>query len=81
MVALTDASPSVTYRRDRFGESWHLVPAGELGPRGRTLCGEPRQGSRLSETYAEIEPSPPELICQRCTDAAAAGSTRSAAHV
>src|SRR5919198_45426 len=71
----------ISYRRDRFGESWHLVPAGELGPRGRSLCGEPRQGTRLSETYAEIAPSPPELLCSRCTDVFATASTRSTAHV
>ncbi len=65
MTTLTQ--PAVTFRRDRFGECWHLVPAGELGPRGRTLCGEPRQGSRLSETYADIQPEPPECICARCT--------------
>ncbi|HTD79968.1 MAG TPA: hypothetical protein VK898_20195, partial [Chloroflexota bacterium] len=57
------------YRRDRFGESWHLVPAGALGPRGRSLCGEPRQGTRLSETYAETAPIPPEVVCRRCADA------------
>ncbi len=55
-----------TYRRDRVGECWHIVPPGELGPKGRSLCGEPRQGTRLSEGYAETEPMPPECVCQRC---------------
>jgi hypothetical protein len=59
----------VTYRRDRFGECWHVIPAGALGNRGRTLCGEPRQGTPLSETYAEIEPALPECICQLCSNA------------
>ena len=62
----------MTYRRDRWGECWHIVPPGELGPRGRTVCGEPRQGTPLSEGYAEIEPSPPECICERCTAASRA---------
>jgi hypothetical protein len=43
-----------TYRRDRQGECWHIMRAGERGPRGQTLCGEPRQGTRLSEAYAEM---------------------------
>jgi hypothetical protein len=60
------APPTMTYRRDRFGECWHIVPPGERGPRGRTLCGEPRQGTPLSETYAEVEPVPPDCICERC---------------
>jgi hypothetical protein len=46
-----------------------MVPPGERGPQGRTLCGEPRQGTRLSETYAEVEPTPPDCVCQRCVDA------------
>ncbi|HEV7666065.1 MAG TPA: hypothetical protein VGQ62_21210 [Chloroflexota bacterium] len=64
--AMTPAA--MTYRRDRFGETWHLIPSGELGPRGRTLCGEPRQGTPLSETYAEQQPSSPERVCPRCTE-------------
>lgn len=64
-----EAVAVTTYRRDRFGECWHLVPPGALGTHGRTLCGEPRQGSRLSESYAEAEPVPPECICPRCTAA------------
>jgi hypothetical protein len=71
MVAST-GTLAVTYRRDRFGESWHLIPAGELGSHGRTLCGEPRQGTRLSETYSESVPTPPETLCPRCTAAYAA---------
>jgi hypothetical protein len=59
----------VTFRRDRFGESWHLIPAGELGTRSRTLCGQPRQGTPLSETYAEVQPSSPECICELCLGA------------
>ena len=59
-----------TYRRDRLGERWHIVPAGEHGIRGRALCGEPRQGTRLSEGHAEIQPGPPELMCQRCAERA-----------
>ncbi len=69
----------ITFRRDRFGECWHMVPAGERGARGRTLCGEPRQGTRLSETYAEVEPGPPDCICPRCIEAEI--STRSVADV
>ena len=80
MVA-TSGALIVAYRRDRFGEAWHLVPAGELGPRGRTACGEPRQGTRLSETYAEVAPTPPEVLCPSCTEAFAAAEIRSAAHV
>ena len=55
MTIISGQSP-VTFRRDRFGECWHIIPAGELGPRSRTLCGQPRQGTPLSETYAEIQP-------------------------
>ena len=72
---------AVTYRRDRFGESWHLIPAGELGRHGRSLCGEPRQGTRLSESYADVRPGPPETLCPRCIEAHAAASMRSTAHV
>lgn len=46
-----------------------MVPDGDLGPRGRTLCGEPRQGTSMSETYAEVPPPPPESVCSRCTAA------------
>jgi len=77
----TTSPQPYTYRRDRLGECWHIVPAGERGPRGRTLCGEPRQGTRLSEAYAEIEPSPPECICQRCTEANRAQRTSSTGDV
>jgi hypothetical protein len=66
-TAFTDQP--VTFRRDRFGECWHLIPIGDLGPRSRTLCGQPRQGTRLSETYAETQPEAPECICALCTDA------------
>jgi hypothetical protein len=71
MIVVTTpfAQPPVTFRRDRFGECWHLVPAGELGPRSRTLCGQPRQGTRLSETYADMQPAPPECLCVLCTQA------------
>jgi hypothetical protein len=55
-----------TYRRDRIPEAWHIVPAGEHGAHGRTLCGEPRQGTRLSEAHAEVEPLPPDTLCPRC---------------
>ena len=61
--------PPVSFRRDRFGECWHLIPAGELGPRTRALCGQPRQGTALSETYAEMRPETPECLCELCTDA------------
>jgi hypothetical protein len=60
--------PPVTFRRDRFGECWHLIPAGELGVRSRALCGQPRQGTPLSETYADIQPAPPERLCESCTE-------------
>ena len=75
----TSTPPPLMFRRDRFGECWHLVGPSELGPRGRTLCGEPRQGTRLSETYAEVEPAPPECICLGCLHARTAESARSAA--
>ncbi len=55
-----------TYRRDRWGEDWHIVPDGERGVRGRTVCGEPRQGTPLSEGYSAAVPPPPERICLRC---------------
>ncbi len=67
MTAL--AHPPVTFRRDRLGECWHLVPDGDLGPRTRALCGQPRQGTPLSEAYAEAQPEAPECICALCTDA------------
>jgi hypothetical protein len=63
------STPPVTFRRDRFGESWHLIPLGELGSRSRALCGQPRQGTPLSETYLEIQPADPELLCEECTAA------------
>jgi hypothetical protein len=66
---MTSLPPSISFRRDRFGECWHLIPAGELGPRARTLCGQPRQGTPLSETYADVEPPAPECICEKCTAA------------
>ena len=56
------------YRQDRTGEQWHIVPDNEHGLRGRTLCGAPRQGSRLSEAHAQSAPLPPELLCQRCAE-------------
>ena len=71
----------VTYRRDRFGESWHLIPAGELGVRSRTLCGEPRQGTSLSETYAEIPPAAPDTLCPRCVQRNELPALRSKTHV
>ena len=61
-----EVQPTVTYRRDRFGECWHLIPRGELGQRSRSLCGQPRQGTPLSETYADIRPGPPDCICTLC---------------
>jgi hypothetical protein len=66
-MSLSSALEPVTYRRDRLGECWHMVPPGERGNRGRTLCGEPRQGTPLSETYAELRPSPPDCVCAKCT--------------
>jgi hypothetical protein len=60
-----------TYRRDRWGEAWHIIPAGERGSRGRALCGEPRQGTPFSEGYAETAPQPPELVCPQCSTVAA----------
>jgi hypothetical protein len=77
MTTLTQ--PPVTYRRDRFGECWHLIPAGALGPRGRTLCGEPRQGTPLSETYADLQPAAPDCICPSCTAAYANLTTHAVA--
>ena len=61
--------PPVTFRRDRFGECWHLIPAGDLGFRTRALCGQPRQGTPLSEAYAQTQPEASECICALCTDA------------
>ena len=74
------AEPPVTFRRDRFGECWHLIPPGELGPRGRALCGQPRQGTRLSETYAEIQPDRTECMCQLCAEAYVVLSTSTTSH-
>lgn len=65
---MTVVQPPFTFRRDRFGECWHVIPAGVLGQRSRTLCGQPRQGTPLSETYAEIQPAPPDCICALCTE-------------
>ena len=71
----------VTYRRDRFGENWHLIPAGEFGVRGRSLCGEPRQGTSLSETYADVPPGPPDTLCPRCVERKELPTLRSITHV
>jgi hypothetical protein len=68
-LTTTFTQPPVTFRRDRFGECWHLVPAGALGSKSRTLCGQPRQGTPLSETYADTQPDAPECICELCTAA------------
>jgi hypothetical protein len=73
--------PALTYRRDRHGESWDFIPAGELGARGQSLCGEPRQGTHLSETCADVRPSPPEELCARCVAAEVTASVRSTADV
>jgi hypothetical protein len=59
-----------TYRRDRWGEPWHIVPVGEHGLRGRALCGEPRQGTPLSESHANTQPRPPQCLCSRCEQSA-----------
>ena len=72
---------AVTYRRDRFGENWHLIPAGELGVRGRSLCGEPRQGTSLSETYADMPPVAPDTLCPRCVERNELPALRSNTHV
>jgi hypothetical protein len=61
---------SWTYRRDRIGETWHIVPAGERGVNGRAACGEPRQGTRLSEGHSTTEPRSPEALCQQCAEQA-----------
>lgn len=71
----------VTYRRDRFGENWHLIPAGELGVRGRSLCGEPRQGTSLSETYAFAPRGAPDTLCARCLERKELPTLGSMAHV
>jgi hypothetical protein len=54
-----------TYRQDRAGELWHIVPHDEHGLRGRALCGAPRQGTRISEAYAQAKPLP-EQMCRHC---------------
>jgi len=65
---------SWTYRRDRVGERWHIVPAGEHGVKGRALCGEPRQGTRLSEGHSTTEPRSADALCPQCaTQGPAAG--------
>ena len=50
---------SWTFRRDRIGETWHLVPTGEYGENGRAACGEPLQGTQLLEGHSATEPSSP----------------------
>jgi hypothetical protein len=69
-MTATFAQSPFTFRRDRFGECWHLIPAGALGTRSRTVCGQPRQGTPLSETYAEVQPEPPECVCELCSELA-----------
>jgi hypothetical protein len=66
-MTVTLGQPQVTFRRDRFGECWHLIPAGEFGSKTRALCGQPRQGTPLSETYADTRPAEPECVCEVCT--------------
>lgn len=68
-MTTTFAQPPVSFRRDRFGECWHLIPGGELGSRTRALCGQPRQGTALSEAYAVVEPAEPECLCAACIEA------------
>ena len=77
-MSMLIAEPRVTFRRNCFGECWHLIPAGELGSRTRALCGQPRQGTPLSETYVEIQPADPERLCEPCTAAYARLSAREA---
>ncbi len=55
------------YRQDRAGELWHIVPDNEHQLRGRALCGEPRQGTPLSETHTTTVPSRASM-CQRCLE-------------
>ncbi len=68
MLAPASTVLSSTYRQDRFGEHWHIIPMNEHGTHGRAMCGEPRQGTRLSETHAEAAPAPPEHMCPRCLE-------------
>jgi len=61
---------SWTFRRDRIGETWHMVPAGEHGENGRAACGEPLQGTRLLEGRSAREPRSPEALCQHRSEQA-----------
>lgn len=67
IITIPFAEPPVTFRRDRFGESWHLIPAGELGSRTRAMRGQPRHGTPLSETYLEVSIAPAQPgRCSHC---------------
>jgi len=76
LVAVPGAMAATTYRQDRSGEAWHIIPVNEHGPRGRSLCGEPRQGTRLSEMLAFLAPTPPEYVCQACLDHVSGASNK-----
>jgi len=76
LVAVPGAMAATTYRQDRSGEAWHIIPVNEHGPRGRSLCGKPRQGTRLSEMLASLAPTPPEYVCQACLDHDSSASSK-----
>jgi len=77
----SDDLASLGYRQDRSDEPWHIIPHNEHGTHGRALCGTPRQGTRLSESYAESQPPPPQRVCQTCEERASTASRKDSPHV
>ena len=78
---MSDDLPSLSYRQDRSGEPWHIIPPNEHGIHGRALCGEPRQGTRLSESLAEWAPTPPQRLCPSCHEQTGAATRKDAPDV
>jgi hypothetical protein len=81
VVVEADATAGPIYRQDRLGEAWHIIPFNEHGARGRALCGEPRQGTRLSEMLASLAPAPPASVCQECLDHVGTAGRKDTPHV
>jgi hypothetical protein len=77
----SDDLPSPSYRQDRSGEPWHIIPPNEHGTHGRALCGEPRQGTRLSESHAEWATTPPQRLCPSCREKTSAATRKDSPNV